>query len=125
MDMANRWLAIPGGDLVRSDLSMFPFSQFPMLATQMADKLLRLLEREGRVVATSQGLYFHIEAMERLDGLLAPFVGSEKPMSVPEFKKLTGTSRKHAIPLLEYLDRLRVTRRVGDARLVVRSRTDT
>ena len=51
-------------------------------------------------------------------------MGTDKPLSVPEFKKLTGTSRKHAIPLLEYLDRLRVTRRVGDARLVVRARSD-
>jgi selenocysteine-specific elongation factor len=39
--------------------------------------------------------------------------------SVPEFKDWTGVSRKYAIPLLEYFDRERLTRREGDARLVL------
>jgi selenocysteine-specific elongation factor len=39
--------------------------------------------------------------------------------SVPEFKQWTGISRKYAIPLLEYLDRARVTRREGDQRLIL------
>jgi selenocysteine-specific elongation factor len=39
--------------------------------------------------------------------------------SVPEFKEWTQISRKYAIPLLEYLDRQRVTRREGDARVVL------
>ena len=58
-----------------------------------------------------------------LDGatfsLLEPMAGTGALLSVPEFKKLTGTSRKHAIPLLEYLDRERITRRMGDSRQVV------
>jgi len=40
-------------------------------------------------------------------------------LSVPEFKELTGVTRKYAIPLLEYLDRQRVTRRAGDQRLIL------
>jgi selenocysteine-specific elongation factor len=40
-------------------------------------------------------------------------------MDVATFKELTGVSRKYAIPLLEYLDRERVTRRVGDAREIL------
>ena len=40
-------------------------------------------------------------------------------MGVGEFKDLTGVSRKFAIPLLEYLDRQRVTRRVGDERMIL------
>jgi selenocysteine-specific elongation factor len=38
---------------------------------------------------------------------------------VPEFKSWTNISRKYAIPLLEYLDRQHVTRRDGDARIVL------
>jgi len=38
---------------------------------------------------------------------------------VPAFKELLGLSRKHAIPLLEYLDRERVTRRAGNDRVVL------
>jgi len=40
-------------------------------------------------------------------------------LSVLQFKDLTGISRKYAIPLLEYLDRERVTRRAGDERLIL------
>ncbi|MBS1832045.1 MAG: SelB C-terminal domain-containing protein, partial [Acidobacteria bacterium] len=39
--------------------------------------------------------------------------------SVPEFKDWTGVSRKYAIPLLELLDRERITRREGDGRVVL------
>jgi selenocysteine-specific elongation factor len=38
---------------------------------------------------------------------------------VPQFKELAGVSRKYAIPLLEYLDRERLTRREGDQRVVL------
>jgi selenocysteine-specific elongation factor len=38
---------------------------------------------------------------------------------VAEFKEWTGVSRKHAIPLLEFLDRERVTRREGDSRIIL------
>jgi len=38
---------------------------------------------------------------------------------VGQFKQLAGVSRKYAIPLLEYLDRERVTRKQGDHRIVL------
>jgi selenocysteine-specific elongation factor len=40
-------------------------------------------------------------------------------LNVVAFKDLAGVSRKYAIPLLEYLDRERVTRRVGDERVIL------
>ncbi len=40
-------------------------------------------------------------------------------LGVGEFKDLTGVTRKYAIPLLEYLDRQRITRRVGEDRLIL------
>jgi len=40
-------------------------------------------------------------------------------LDVAMFKDRYGISRKYAIPLLEYLDRERVTRRVGDSRVVI------
>jgi selenocysteine-specific elongation factor len=45
--------------------------------------------------------------------------GSEVRVDVAAFKLRYGITRKYAIPLLEYLDRERVTRRVGDARIVL------
>jgi selenocysteine-specific elongation factor len=40
-------------------------------------------------------------------------------ISVPAFKQLTGITRKYAIPLLEYLDREHMTRRVGEERVIL------
>ena len=40
-------------------------------------------------------------------------------LPIPAFKELTGVTRKYAIPLLEYLDRQQVTRRVGDERVIL------
>jgi len=40
-------------------------------------------------------------------------------LTVPEFKILAGVSRKYAIPLLEHFDRIKVTRRVGNDRVIL------
>ncbi|MGB9458185.1 MAG: selenocysteine-specific translation elongation factor [Bryobacteraceae bacterium] len=82
-----------------------------------ARTLLEILIREKRLVRINQELVFHRSAMEKLRDLLA----KRRParFSVPAFKEWTGISRKYAIPLLEYLDRARVTRREGDERLIL------
>ena len=46
-------------------------------------------------------------------------MSSDKLIDVPKFKEIAGISRKYAIPLLEYFDRERVTRRAGDKRLIL------
>jgi selenocysteine-specific elongation factor len=45
--------------------------------------------------------------------------GAAARIDVAKFKEMTGVSRKYAIPLLEYLDRERVTKRVGDERVIL------
>jgi selenocysteine-specific elongation factor len=60
---------------------------------------------------------FHPAAIQSLRALLAQRKGTH--FGVPEFKDWTGISRKYAIPLLEYLDRERVTRRDGDSRVIL------
>ncbi len=82
-----------------------------------ARTLLQLMLRDGRLVRVSDELVFHASAIESLRALLAPKKGQR--FSVPEFKDWTGVSRKYAIPLLEYLDRERITRRAGDLRVVL------
>ena len=79
--------------------------------------LLQLLLREGRVVRISSELIFHRDAINRLRQMLAAHKGER--FAVPEFKEWTGISRKYAIPLLEFLDRERVTRRENERRLVL------
>src|ERR1700690_1888062 len=82
-----------------------------------ARTLLQILLRQGRLVKIGDDLVFHRSALASLRQLLAPYKGQR--LAVPQFKDLAGVSRKYAIPLLEYLDRERVTRRDGDQRLVL------
>jgi selenocysteine-specific elongation factor len=76
-----------------------------------------LLFREGRLVRISEDLVFHSTATTALKETIASRKGQR--FSVTDFKTWTGISRKYAIPLLEWLDRERVTRRDGDSRLVL------
>jgi selenocysteine-specific elongation factor len=82
-----------------------------------ARQLLQILQRNQRLIRVSPELLYHTEAIEDLRQLLQARRGLR--FSVPEFKDWTGVSRKYAIPLLEWLDRERVTRREGDKRLVL------
>ena len=82
-----------------------------------ARSLLQILIREKRLVRVTDDLVFHQSAIENLRRLLAS--RKSERFNVGAFKDWTGISRKYAIPLLEYLDRERVTRREGDQRLVL------
>jgi selenocysteine-specific elongation factor len=82
-----------------------------------AKSLLQLLLRDKRLTRVSEDLVFHQRAIDGLRLQLSARKGQR--FSVTDFKEWTGVSRKYAIPLLEWLDRERVTRRDGDARLVV------
>jgi selenocysteine-specific elongation factor len=82
-----------------------------------ARSLLQILFREKRLIRINDELVFHHTAMDRLRSLLAGHRGGR--FAVPVFKEWTGISRKYAIPLLEYLDRERITRRDGDERIVL------
>ncbi len=79
--------------------------------------ILQLLLRDKKLVKVSDELVFHPAALQSLRELLAQRKGHK--FAVPEFKDWTGVSRKYAIPLLEFLDRERVTRRDGDTRIVL------
>lgn len=88
--------------------------------TKRAEKLLQILLREKSLVRVSPELIFHREALGRLKEMLGAHKKAKgERISVPGFKELTGITRKYAIPLLEYLDRERVTRRAGDERVIL------
>lgn len=84
-----------------------------------AQKILLILLRERVLLKVTEDLIFHQTAIERLRGKLAEYKKKNgERLPIAAFKELSGVSRKYAIPLLEYLDRERVTRRVGDARVI-------
>jgi selenocysteine-specific elongation factor len=87
------------------------------LDARRARSILQLLLKQGTLVRVSPELIYHASALTRAKELLESHRG--RPFSVPEFKEWSGISRKYAIPLLEFLDRLRVTQRQGDKRIVV------
>jgi selenocysteine-specific elongation factor len=84
-----------------------------------AQKIVTLLLRDKVLIKVSDELVFHRSALEDLRRVVATQKARSPKMDVATFKELTGVSRKYAIPLLEYLDRERVTRRVGDAREIL------
>jgi selenocysteine-specific elongation factor len=90
------------------------------LAAPLAERMLKLLQRQ-RVLVKLGELWFHIDALAQLKRDVAALKAQGEParVDVASFKEAYGLSRKFAIPLLEYLDRERVTRRVGDARVVL------
>jgi selenocysteine-specific elongation factor len=79
----------------------------------------QMLINSGELVRVAD-LIFHRSALEGLRETLRKFKAERgAKLDVSAFKDLTGVSRKYAIPLLEYLDLHRVTRRAGDAREIL------
>ena len=84
-----------------------------------AQKIVTLLLRDRVLVKLGDELVFHRDALEMLRRQIAAQKVKTPKLNVGDFKDLFGITRKHAIPLLEYLDRERLTRRVGDERVIL------
>ena len=84
-----------------------------------AQKIVTLLLRDKTLIKVSDDLVFHHSALASLRQQLQIQKAKSPKIDVARFKDLTSVSRKYAIPLLEYLDRERVTKRVGDERLIL------
>lgn len=81
------------------------------------EKIVAALLREGVLVRVNSEFVFHRSAIDSLLSDLKPLRGAT--IDVPGFKQLAGVSRKYAIPLLEYFDRVKVTLRIGNLRRVL------
>lgn len=81
-------------------------------------RLMTLLLREKTLVKMgSENLFVHSSALVKLRAQMLELRGQK--LDVARFKEMTGLSRKYAIPLLEHLDRERITRKDGEARLIL------
>ena len=96
-----------------------------LISKNQARRLLVLLNREKKLVKVAESLYFHVDSIEELKRKLYDYKKQNDQIDVPTFKNLANISRKYAIPLLEYLDRERVTRRVGKVRLIVQEHLES
>ncbi len=83
---------------------------------QAAD-VLRLLVQQGELAKIKEDLFFSRQAWEEIKAKVQAYFAENEDMAPGDFRDLTKLSRKYTIPLLEHLDKERVTVRVGDKRI--------
>jgi selenocysteine-specific elongation factor len=76
---------------------------------------------EGYLIPIAEDIYLHAEVEAEMRRLVRERLAEGKGLTVAEIRDMLGTTRKYAVPLCEYLDRVGVTRREGDLRLLVES----
>ncbi len=84
-------------------------------------RMLQTLVDDGTVVEAGPGVYFHTDAIAGIKQTVAGYVASHGSITVAALRDTLKTSRKFALTVLEYFDRIKFTRRVGDARVLARS----
>ncbi len=94
------------------------FHEYP--ATLLKD-VISLLLREEKLVKVSESLYYEKGVMEELQKKVIAFMEKEGEIDAPRFKEMTGLTRKFSIPILEYFDRIKLTYRVEDKRILRKS----
>jgi selenocysteine-specific elongation factor len=79
-------------------------------------EVLEWMLAKGVLVKTKEEIYFHAASMAELQNRLVDWLREHGEITTPQFKEMTGASRKYTIPLLEYFDGQKVTIRVGEVR---------
>jgi len=98
-------------------------SQLSKKTGNSKDKLMRLLiiaEQQGKLLRINGNLMFTQTNFLKLQKKVAQHFTNHSEMSVSEFKELAETSRKYAVPLLEYFDKKKITFREGNSRKLVK-----
>ena len=93
-----------------------PFS--PPTDFQIDPEVVNLLYAEGQVVKVSESVVFSASAYRQLVDGITGHLAEREEISVADVRDLFGTSRKYALALMDHLDHVRITRRVGDVRVL-------
>jgi selenocysteine-specific elongation factor len=91
-------------------------SQSLKLDQKHLSDILKLMVKEGSLIRISDSMYLASSAYNKMIAALKNFYGRKPEMTVAEFRDILGTTRKYALPILEYLDSNKATLRVGDVR---------
>ena len=86
------------------------------LTQKDAGPMFRLLQEEGILIKVSEEFYYSRAAMDDIIGRVREFFTGNEEMSPQDFRELTDLTRKFSIPVLEHLDKEKITMRVGDKR---------
>jgi len=92
--------------------------QFTDYPQQLVKEVIDLQLREGALVKVSESLYYPKNLIEPLVDSVISHIKEHGEIDAPSFKELTGLTRKFSIPILEYLDRVKITMRIGDKRIL-------
>jgi len=98
----------------------------PPVKTELAQQLsvtekelndhLMLLTKEGSIIKINASIYLTREQYDKMIVLLKDSFSKKSEITVADFRDVLGTSRKYALPFLEFLDSSKITLRVGDIR---------
>ena len=94
------------------------FNEFP---EKQIRQVIDLLVQKGTLVKINEALFFHAHELDQLARKVTDFINREGEIDAPRFKDITGLTRKFSIPLLEYFDKIKLTIRVGDKRILRKS----
>ena len=94
---------------------------FNEFSEQQIRQIIDLLLQKGALVKINESLFFHADELTRLGRQVTDFITREGDIDAPRFKDMTGLTRKFSIPLLEYFDKIKLTIRVGDKRILRKS----
>lgn len=95
--------------------TMEQFGEYP---PQLVKEVLDLQLRDGKLFKISESLFYTREVIEPLIASVLQYMEKNGEIDAPAFKDLTGLTRKFSIPILEYLDRVKITMRIGDKRIL-------
>ncbi len=107
--LSERLLADPFNAPPYADLA----SGIPM---KVASAVWEAMVENGEVVRIAADVFLHRRAVEDAVARVREYIGSNGSISAAQFRDLVGTSRKYAVPFMEWLDAQKITRRVGDTR---------
>lgn len=97
--------------------TMERFTEYP---ASLVKEVIDLQLRDGELLRVSESLYYAKDVLEPLIASVVARIKEAGEIDAPAFKELTGLTRKFSIPILEYLDRTKVTMRIGDKRILRR-----
>ena len=97
-------------------LEVSPYS--PPTESPVDPEVLNLLAQEGKVVKVSETVVFAASAYKEMVERISAHISERGEITVADVRDMFGTSRKYALALMDHLDRHRITRRVGDARVL-------
>lgn len=97
------------------------FSASLGLKEEESEELLNYLLQQGVLVKVSPDLIFHQEAISKAKEVVSELIGQKGAVELGEVRDKLNTSRKYVLPLLEYLDHIKFTRRTGEKRVLFKN----